>query len=171
MERVQGNNGIAPVECINPRYNKYRVRWDFQPYTDENGVEGVTFYEAELYSPTFEQIQETVLNGYNAIIDERIMKGFTWNGMPVWLSHENQFNYKAAYDLAVQTNGANLPVTFKFGTTIQPIYHTFTSVDELHGFYLSAMAYINDTLATGWTKKDAIDWTPYVEALANLNKE
>lgn len=171
MERVQGNIGTRPIECINPRYNKYRVRWDFQPYVSEDGFEGVTFYEADLYNPTFEQIQETVLNGYNAIIDERIVNGFTWNGMPVWLSHENQFNYKAAYDLAVQTNGANLPVTFKFGTTIQPIYHTFTSVDELHGFYLSAMAYINDVLAAGWAEKDAIDWTPYAEALDNLNKE
>ena len=40
--------------------------------------------------------------------------------MPVWLSSENQFNYKAAYDLAVQTGGATLPVTFKFGTDEVP---------------------------------------------------
>lgn len=168
MKRVQGNKGIAPIECINPRYNKYRVRWDFQSYTDKNGVEGVTFYEAELYNPTFEQVQETVLNGYNAIIDERIVNGFTWNDIPVWLSTENQFNYKAAYDLAVQTGGMNLPIVFKFGTTVNPVYHTFSTVDELSGFYLAAMRYVNDTLSAGWEKKDAIDWTPYADALNEL---
>lgn len=161
MERVQGNKGIAHLECINPRYNKYRVRWDFQPYTDENGVEGVTFYEAELYSPTFEQIQETVLDGYNAIIDERIVNGFEWKEMKIWLSRENQFNYKAAYDLAVQMQGANLPITFKFGTTINPQYYVFNTVDELQDFYLAAMKYINDTLYAGWIEKDSIDWEPY----------
>ena len=30
--------------------------------------------------------------------------------MNIWLSSENQFNYKVAYDLALQTNGANLPI-------------------------------------------------------------
>lgn len=167
MERVQGNKGIAHVECINPRYNKYRVRWDFQSYTGENGVEGVTFYETELYSPTFEQIQETVLNGYNAIIDERIANGFEWKGMKVWLSRENQFNYKAAYDLAIQMQGVNLPITFKFGTTINPQYYVFNTLDELQDFYLSAMKYINDTLSAGWIEKDSIDWMPYINALEN----
>jgi hypothetical protein len=40
--------------------------------------------------------------------------------MPVWLSTENQFNYKAAFDLATQTGGKSLPVTFKFGSTNNP---------------------------------------------------
>ena len=38
-----------------------------------------------------------------------------WNNKRIWLSSENQFNYKVAYDLALQTNGANLPIIFKFG--------------------------------------------------------
>lgn len=162
MERVQGNKGIAPVECINPRYNKYRVRWDFQPsYNDEGVEDGVTFYEAEITYPTEEKIKETVLAGYNAIIDERILTGFEWQGMKVWLSSENQFNYKAAYDLAVQTSGATLPVRFKFGTTTEPVYYTFTTVEEFSGFYMSAIAYVNATLEQGWAEKDAIDWSIY----------
>ena len=81
--------------------------------------------------------------------------------MPVWLSAENQFNYKSAYDLAVQTAGATLPVTFKFGTDEQPQYRKFTTLDELTDFYSKAMAYIQTTLAEGWKEKDAIDWAAY----------
>ena len=110
---------------------------------------------------TLHQLKEFILDELNRRIDEKIISGFKWNEMPIWLSSENQFNYKAAYDLAVQTDGANLPVTFKFGTTDEPVYHTFSTVEELNGFYLSAMRYINDTLAEGWKEKDAIDWSEY----------
>lgn len=70
--------------------------------------------------------------------------------MPIWLSSENQFNYKAAYDLAIQTEGANLPIKFKFGTTENPEYFIFESIEDLSDFYLSAMTFINKTLQEGW---------------------
>jgi hypothetical protein len=173
MKRVLGSNDIAPIECINPKYNKYRIRYDFQPYYNEEGEEqGVSFLEAEvLHKPTIEEVKDIILGWKNEMIDEQILSGFKWNDIPVWLSAENQFNYKAAYDLAVQTGGMNLPIVFKFGTTEAPKYHTFSTLEELSSFYLSAMIYINDTLAAGWAEKDAIDWTPYAEALDNLNKE
>ena len=104
---------------------------------------------------------------YDSITDWKILSGFEWRGMKVWLSMENQFNYKAAYDLAVQTNGASLPVTFKFGTTENPIYHQFNTLDELSDFYSSAISYINNILAEGWEKKDAIDWNEYEVLLNN----
>ena len=72
-----------------------------------------------------------------------------------------QFNYKSAYDLAVQTAGATLPITFKFGTDKQPQYRKFTTLDELTDFYSKAKAYIQTTLAKGWKEKDAIDWAAY----------
>ena len=161
--RTRGNKGVAHIECINPKYNKYRVRWDVQPHINEDGEErGVSFYEKEFtHKPTIEEIKSIILSWYNTKIDEQILSGFVWNGMQVWLSSENQFNYKAAYDLAVQTGGANLPITFKFGTTNEPVYYTFTTVEELNSFYLAAMTYINNTLATGWQEKDSIDWSVY----------
>lgn len=167
MKRVQGSEGIALIECINPRLRKYRVRWDVQPHLTEEGEEqGVTFMEREiLHKPSMDEVKEVVTAGYNAIIDEKILSGFEWNGMAVWLSSENQFNYKAAYDLAVQTNGMNLPITFKFGTSLAPAYHTFTTVGELSEFYLAAMNYINNTLAEGWKDKDGIDWNQYESLL------
>ena len=170
MNRSYGSEGIALIECINPRLNKYRVRWDIQPYFNANGENmGVSFVEKEfLYKPTIAEVKETILNWMNEQTDNRIISGFVWNDMQVWLSSENQFNYKAAYDLAVQTNGVNLPTVFKFGTTEEPIYHKFDTVEELSDFYIKAMKYINEQLAVGWYKKDNIDWSGYEEILNKI---
>lgn len=93
--------------------------------------------------------------------DELILSGFIQKDMSVWLSSENQFNYKAAYDLAVQTNGANLPQVFKFGDTLNPIYYKFETVEDIADFYTKASTYINQVLAVGWAKKDNINWDDY----------
>jgi hypothetical protein len=152
------NVGFEYIICINKKINKYRIYWDCDTkhHTDI------------LHKPTLAEIKSIVLNGMNAIIDESIISGFMWNNMPVWLSTENQFNYKAAYDLAVQTNGANLPTVFKFGSSEEPIYHKFDTLEELSDFYMKAMTYINEQLAIGWAKKDAIDWSVYEDTLNNL---
>ena len=170
MKRVQGNGLL--VECINPRLQKYIVRWDVKPYyhtdeeTGEEVQQGYDYYEKWFtHKPTLQEVKDTVLAGMNAEIDQQILEGFVWNGMPVWLSSENQFNYKAAFDLAVQTQGANLPVMFKFGTTEKPEYYTFSRVDELSSFYTEAMGYINQTLNEGWAAKDAVDWSEYEKLL------
>lgn len=175
MKRIQGSGLL--VECVNPRLEKYVVRWDVKPYyrkdeeSGEERQEGYDYCEEWLnHKPTMDEVKNIVLAGMNAVIDQQILEGFEWNGMAVWLSSENQFNYKAAFDLAAQTNGANLPVMFKFGTTQEPVYHTFYSVDELMDFYTKAMAYINGVLAEGWTKKDAMDWSEY-ESLLNPTGE
>lgn len=169
MKRVQGSEGVALIECVNPKYRKYRVRWDVQPYINEGGEEqGVSFVEHEfLHKPSMEEVKTVILDWMNAQIDQQILSGFVWKEMPIWLSSENQFNYKAAFDLA-SIFGANLPVTFKFGTTYEPVYYTFETVEDLTDFYTSAMKYINDTLAAGWMNKDGMDWTPYADALEEL---
>lgn len=166
--KVQGSKDIALIECINPRLNKYRVRWDLRVYVDEDGGEGACFYENEFnHKPTIEEIKSVILAQINSATADKIISGFIWNNMSVWLSNENQFNYKAAYDFAVQTNGANLPVTFKFGSTEQPYYYTFETIEDIQDFYISAMSYINKQLRDGWKEKDSYDWEVYNRLLAD----
>lgn len=163
---------MALVECINHYIGKYRVRWDIQPETGEDADKQlVSYYETEivmLRKPNINDIKQAVLEGVNRMIDEKIISGFVWNDMPVWLSSENQFNYKAAYDLSVQTGGQTLPVLFKFGGTEKPIYHQFTTQEELSDFYLKVMKFINDTLSGGWAMKDSINWDEYEECLKTI---
>ena len=172
MRRVKGTIGVALVECINHYIGKYRVRWDIQPETDEDkDKQAVSYYETEIiwrHKPNINDIKQAVLEGVNTMIDEKIISGFVWNDLPVWLSSENQFNYKAAYDLSVQTGGQTLPVMFKFGDTENPVYHQFTTHNELSDFYIKAMQFISDTLSAGWIMKDSINWSEYEKCLKTI---
>ena len=155
--RGNGTRKTKHLECIDSKRNVWKVRWDFTE--TENGFS----FEEKSFNrkPSIEQIKDLVYNWYNKQTDEKILSGFVWKGMKVWLSAENQFNYKAAFDLAMQTAGQSLPVKFKFGTSFEPVYYVFSNLAELTDFYTSAMSYINTTLDEGWSKKDSINWNKY----------
>ena len=156
MKRVEGNAGVALLECTNPVKGKWRVRWDVE--TKEDG--SASYMEEELgHRPDAEEIRSLVSQWYNANTESLILSGFEYEGQPVWLSGENQFNYKAAYDLAVQTDGQNLPVTFKLGTDDAPYYRTFDTVADLQDFYVKMVKHIQDSLSEGGKKEDALDLT------------
>lgn len=151
------------------------IAFDYEPFydidKDGNKVEtnlGTWSVHSFTRRPSFGQLKNFIISEINKRTDEKILSGFEWNGMSVWLSSENQFNYKAAYDLAVQTKGASLPIVFKFGDTENPIYHKFDTFEELQDFYIKAMTYINEQLAIGWAKKDSIDWSLYEKALEKI---
>lgn len=165
---TNGSISPKPLECINETTNKWRVRWDISQVevTDEHHISDTPrieyrYYEAEFVNtkPTLDEIKELVYSQINKSTDEAIISGFIWNGMGVWLSTENQFNYKAAYDLAVQTQGGSLPIKFKFGGVYDPVYYEFTDIAEFTDFYSKAMTYVNATLSDGWDKKDNFDWS------------
>lgn len=171
MNISSGTKGIALIECINPYIKKYRLRWNVTPIESEESENQVQFFETDYVSktkPRLQDVKTAILQAINQDTDNKILSGFIWNGMSVWLSSENQFNYKAAYDLTLQSGGQTLPVLFKFGTTDNPIYYTFNTIEELSNFYISAMKYISDTLAEGWAMKDSIDWSLYEAELKNL---
>lgn len=158
MRRVTGNKGVLPIECVNPKKDKWRIRWDVQEHEDGSA----DYMEEEFdHKPTDEEIKAIVIVWYNRQTDQAILSGFEYESNLVWLSSENQFNYKAAYDLAVQTSGATLPVTFKFGTDEQPVYRVFDTLEELTDFYVSAIRYVQETLEAGWKRKNAFDLELY----------
>lgn len=141
------------IECINPKTDTWRVRWKVS-----DGV----YEEREFkHKPSLEKLQEVIKAWFNKQTEDKIIGSFEWNGMPVWLNSENQFNYKTAYDLAVQTNGGSLPIKFKFGTDEVPVYYTFESLEEFTDFYTKAVAHVNTVLNEGWENKDSINWELY----------
>lgn len=179
-KRITGGADIPLIECINHYIGKYRIRYDIKESTEEEfkklqdqeieTPKQVTFFETDIllsFKPRLYDIRQAILNDINARTDNTILSGFVWNGMNIWLSSENQFNYKAAFDLAIQTEGASLPVVFKFGTTENPVYHEFKDIPDITDFYIKAMAHINKSLEEGWKLKDNIDWSLYEEALNN----
>lgn len=160
MRISEGSKDAKYIECISPKRNRWRVRWDFSKKDDSEEV--YMFCEEDFnHKPSTEEVRNIIVGYYNRIIEDKILQGFKWNDTTVWLSTENQFNYKAAFDLAVQTGGASLPVTFKFGTDEEPVYHEFADIAELQDFYTKAMKFVQDTLAEGWALKDSINYKLY----------
>lgn len=153
-----GNNPL--VECINYTTDKWMVLWD----SNQEGDSISHMAEVFTHKPTIEEVKAVILDWYSKQVDQKILSDFTWNNIPVWLSIENQLNYKTAYDLAVETNGQKLP-TFKFGTVENPVYHKFESLEELKDFYIKYTTYVNDTITWGWELKDGIDWSVYEDLL------
>lgn len=159
MKRVQGSADVRLIECVNPVQKKWRVRWGV-----ETQPGGETSYMEEEFSgkPSIETVKQLILGWMNKRIDERIISGFTYDGNPVWLSQENQFNYKSAFDLAVQTQGQTLPVKFKFGTDDEPVYVIFETLPKLQDFYTKAVTFIQQKLNEGWQQKDSVDFSAYM---------
>lgn len=141
-----------------------KIAFNYIPIYNENGTKsnvGTWCEHIFKNKPSFNQIKDYILQTLNDEIDDLIISGFMWKDMPVWLSTENQFNYKAAYDLAVQTKGKSLPITFKFGSSSNPQYYTFNSLEELTDFYTKVINHVNECLKEGWKKKDSINWEDY----------
>lgn len=127
--------------------------------TDEDG-NNYTWRKYYDHKPTMREVKQDISDLINAETDAKILTGFAWNGKPVYLSTENQMNFKAAYDIARDTQGASLPVKFKLGEDAdgEPVYHTFTKLEPLADFVTKAMSFVIATLKDGWDKKD-IDYS------------
>ena len=124
-------------------------------YGEEDGM-GYDYRHTFAHIPTAMEVLTVITNHVNELTDQKILSGYQWNGMNVWLSSENQFNFKAAYDVAVQTGGMTLPVKFKLGETDgEPNYYVFEDMATFTDFYTKALAYIIEILNTGWGEKDA----------------
>lgn len=134
----------------------------FVGYGEENG-QGYVWRKDYDHKPGEQELRADIEKLINSITDNNILTGFVWNGKPVYLSQENQMNFKAAHDLAVQTEGAILPVKFKLGEDAEgkPVYHTFTKVEAMRDFVLKTFAYINKCTNDGWVEKDGIDYSKF----------
>ena len=96
-------------------------------YGEDAEMGGFDYRHTFNHIPTREEVAKVINDHVNDLTDKKILSGFVWNGESVWLSTENQFNFKAAFDVAVQTGGATLPIKFKLGEDEngEPVYYVF----------------------------------------------
>lgn len=156
--KVHGGSDLPILQCINPSTSKWLVLWDKAEEEDGSFVYKGGVLES---TPTIDDIKDLINTEINNEVSEAITQGLVIDGHTVYLSLENQLNYKAAYDLAVHTEGKNLPVTFKFGVDY---YKSFSTIEELEAFYMTTRSHIDGAILKGWEKKKAIDYSQY-EAL------
>ena len=130
--------------------------------TDEDG-NGYNMRKNYDHKPTKTELKEDITQLIDGITDSKILQDFRWNEVSVYLSTENQMNFKAAFDLNMQTGGLMLPVKFKLSEDAEgnAVYHTFENMDDFTDFYTSAVSYINQCLNEGWAEKDSLDMSSY----------
>ena len=137
-----------------------RKRWTlFYGYKDD--VQGWELRMDFDHKPELAEIKSIIISHINQKTDEKILSGMVWNGMPIWLSQENQINYKVFHDQAIFTQGASLPIKFKFGTDNNPVYYEFTTLMVLKDFYSKVLEWIQQSVGEGWAEKDGIDFNVY----------
>lgn len=156
------NNGFYKVNGAEGRHDSltrigeknYLLIYGF----GKDGETGWNWRKNYDHQPTKAELKSDIDALINTEADGRILSGYEYGGETVWLSSENQFNYKAAYDLAVQTNGATLPVTVKTGDDEAPVYQTFDSVNALGEFYMGMLEHIQAAQRAAWKEKDGVDY-------------
>ena len=137
-------------------------------YGEDSELGGYNWRKNYDHVPTLEELKSDIHALINSETDAKILTGFSWNDIPVYLSEENQRNYKAAYDLCVQAGGMALgSLKFKMAEDEngEPIYHLFETLEEFADFYTKAVVFINTALNEGWEKKDGVDWDALLATL------
>ena len=150
--------------------SKTLVNYGIEHVDEKNSTwHEVSFLKAHGELPNINDVKEAIINDINNDTDAKILSGFVWNGINVWLSEENQRNFSEAQRMAEKYGEAVLPLRFKLGEDSEgnPVYHTFETVAELDAFFIQAFSFVNQCLNEGWAKKDNFDWKPYEELLPN----
>lgn len=157
MKITKGSKYTPLLECINEYKNDWRVRIQINVNSDDT----IDFVEKEYdYQPSLTQIKEYVTAHYNNMCNYDIQSSLKFGGDVVWLSLENQQNYSRDLNLAIISNGGNLPIKYKFGTD-GAVYKTFKTLNELQNFNIQVSNHINNTIQKYWVIKDNIDWSLY----------
>lgn len=159
MARIIYGGNHPLVQCTNHVKDRWLVLWN-----EGEGKDGGLSYMSDTFDhkPTLQEIKDVINDYINDKVNEEIYSGLVVDNNIVYLSLENQINYKSAYDLAYQTSGKNLPQTFKFG---EDYYKVFNTLEELEEFYLKVRNHIDSCLDKGWRAKTSVDYSKYEELL------
>lgn len=133
----------------------------------------VYVYKKQRSHLDFAEIKKAIIDDINATTDEKILNGYEWTilhgddegkTVKVWLSKENQENFKTKHDAAAAyPNLVTFPMKYKISEDEEEkaVYEVFQSFEELVQFYLGGLAYIETCYQEGWAIKDNFDFSPY----------
>lgn len=182
MNKISGN--ISDFALLREDASRIVISYGLTVVSEEM----YEWYEVYLYKNaisqlTLKDVKDAIDDDIDARTDAAILCGYDWTvkhgddagkEVKVWLSKENQNNFKAKHDAAlVYPNLVRFPMTYKISedTEKNAIYEVFENIEELATFYLGGIDYIQSCYEAGWAEKGGIDWQPYEEALENLTPE
>lgn len=161
--------------CIDPLRDHWLMAYDLKEAPQPEGIEKDApksySYRSHLFDhqPSHQEVCDLLYGAINDACDQAILQGGSYTTLEerphscrLWLNQQNQFNWKAIYDMAKHSGGANLPAIIKLGITDEDAYYyTITTMRQLEHFILSVFKYIETTLASCWSAKQSLDLTPY----------
>lgn len=152
-KRSEGGVNIPSFQKVNLRKGYYAVRWDFQNNEDGNTVNYMeTVFD---HLPSEDEIRSVINKYYNEITDQKILSGFTYKDVPIWLSIENQNNYLMAAVSGISS------YMIKGGSDSSPINLTLNSHEEIVEFVAAMQEYISNCINEGRANKTGINFENY----------
>lgn len=130
-------------------------------YGEEDG-QGYSWRKYYDHAPTASELKADIYALINAQTDARILTGMEYDGHPVYLSQENQYNLLAAIG-AADRGATTLPVTFKLWEDDEVRYHTFETLEELHDFADKVFNHVTTAVTEGWKEKDNVDYVSMMQ--------
>lgn len=161
---------------IDPARDQWYLAYNLQPVSSDataqtDATEPLYSYQWHIFDhrPTHSEVCDFLYGAINDACDEAILTGGSYTTLEdeprtcrLWLNQQNQFNWKALYDMAGRSSGANLPAILKLGISDEDAYYyRITTMRQLEHFILSVFKYISSTLATCWDAKQRLDLSPY----------
>lgn len=147
----------ALLELINPYENIWYLRWN--KWSNEDGDHW--FEETIEGTPTIDQVKTIIEDFYNQEAQKKILEGFIYNDKVIWLSSENQMNYKSLFDLKAEKNVIK---------TSDGSYLTFESFKDYEKFYYAIIEFIQTTLQECWNNKDNFDYSEYKKIIDGIKE-
>lgn len=145
---------FRPIECINPRRDKWATRWNHHLDPEKGWVvlEAIT-----IGRPSVDEIRDAIGEYIDSQTQENIVNGFSWNGHPIKLTDTAQRNFLfAAYtvDRTGEIDRASFIGLLEADTDV-------TAADELGDMVAAMWKHIDKCRNIGIECKKAVDYTPY----------
>jgi len=121
---------------------------------------GFNYREKFKHRPAVSELKAAYHEAVNEGVQEKILKGFEYDGSLVWLDANNQRDYLA---FAVQVQGGTTvyPIVVKLGTEESPRYVEFGTAEEYMSFFDAVMGHIREALHEGWEEKESVEWSEF----------
>lgn len=144
---------LAPIECINPRRDRWAFRWD---HHQEDGA-WYAFEAVTDHRPTVDEIRATVAAYIDGVTQDQIINGFTWKGKPVKLTDAAQRNFLFAVvkvDRTGQIDRQQFIGLLDAQTDAE-------AADELGEMVVAIWDHIERKRADGIAAKEAVDFSKF----------
>lgn len=155
VNKISCSEGLKPIECINPRRQRWAFRWDIH----EEAEGGWFAMEAVAdHKPTQEEMRSVIEAQIDEATQNKIVNGFDWNGKPVKLTDTAQRNFL----FAVYTLDRTGEIDRSTFAGLLEADTDATAADELGDMVVAMWHHIKDRRAEGEAAKKAVDYSVYV---------